>query len=278
MSAAADDDGVELLQRALQAYRLDPGLALHRATEAALTRRVRLDTPLLELGCHDGTFGALALDGRVAVADRIGCDLDTDGFSLARNRYRQLVAADGTRLPWRDASFGSAVCNSVLTHVDDLPACLAELRRVLRPGGRLVASVPTPRFHPAFAPARCLRALGLRARAEKLSRDYDARWHQRHFLDRSGWESALAAAGLRLERWDEYFDGAGSWAWSAWFVAWRAGPGRVNLGALARRLLPAGSSRTRRIEGHLARRLAPHMRPVADGAGGSALWVAVRTG
>jgi SAM-dependent methyltransferase len=45
------------------------------------------------------------------------------------------------RIPLRDASCGAVVARDVLEHVDDR-AALAECRRVLRPGGVLVASVP----------------------------------------------------------------------------------------------------------------------------------------
>ncbi len=51
-------------------------------------------------------------------------------------------AADLTALPFRDASFGFAICSHVLEHIGDDRAAIAELFRVLVPGGRAVVMVP----------------------------------------------------------------------------------------------------------------------------------------
>jgi len=52
------------------------------------------------------------------------------------------VVADLHDLPLADASFDVVVCTEVLEHVAEPAVVLAELRRVLRPGGRLLVTVP----------------------------------------------------------------------------------------------------------------------------------------
>jgi len=84
---------------------------LHFAPEHALDRRLE---PLPEL-------------------ERVTCDLDGGGVD---------VAADITALPFEDACFDAVLCSHVLEHVDDDRAAMAELARVLRPGGWLVVLVP----------------------------------------------------------------------------------------------------------------------------------------
>lgn len=53
-----------------------------------------------------------------------------------------VVRGDLQRLPLPDAAFDAAVCAEVLEHLDDDAAALAELARVLRPGGLLLVTVP----------------------------------------------------------------------------------------------------------------------------------------
>jgi SAM-dependent methyltransferase len=52
------------------------------------------------------------------------------------------VLAIGDRLPFRDATFDTVLCTEVLEHVPDAAAVVAELTRVLRPGGAVLVTVP----------------------------------------------------------------------------------------------------------------------------------------
>ncbi len=53
------------------------------------------------------------------------------------------VQGNGLELPFPDGSFDRVIASEVLEHVPDDLGVMAELRRVLRPGGRLAATVPT---------------------------------------------------------------------------------------------------------------------------------------
>jgi len=57
----------------------------------------------------------------------------------ARLTNVQLALADASALPFADAAFDSVTSGFLLRNVVDLPRCLAEMCRVLRPGGRAVA-------------------------------------------------------------------------------------------------------------------------------------------
>jgi len=50
--------------------------------------------------------------------------------------------ANAYHLPFRDGSFGVAVCTEVLEHTQSPQVVLSELRRVLKPGGKLLLSAP----------------------------------------------------------------------------------------------------------------------------------------
>ena len=98
-----------------------------------VTRRV------LDVGCAFG-FGTNQLPGRLVVGiDRSACYLDR-----ARHTYPRLALAraDALDLPFADASFDAVVALDVLEHLRDPRDGIEEIRRVLRPGGQLILSVP----------------------------------------------------------------------------------------------------------------------------------------
>ena len=72
----------------------------------------------------------------LAVNPGLNC-VSVDMFDPTADR-----AADLTALPFCDASFDFAICSHVLEHIDDDRAAMAELFRVLAPGGRAVVMVP----------------------------------------------------------------------------------------------------------------------------------------
>ncbi|GGT27743.1 class I SAM-dependent methyltransferase [Nonomuraea spiralis] len=91
---------------------------------------------LLDLGCGTGvvTAAALALGAEVTAVDSSPAMLDV----VARRHPGATVrGATLPVLPFDDGSFDAAAGNFVINHVTDTPATLAELHRVLRPGGAL---------------------------------------------------------------------------------------------------------------------------------------------
>jgi demethylmenaquinone methyltransferase/2-methoxy-6-polyprenyl-1,4-benzoquinol methylase len=78
----------------------------------------------------------------------IGLDFSEKMLDRARMKGPEVewVQGDVLALPFEDASFDSATVGFGIRNVDDLEAGLRELRRVLRPGGRLaILEITTPR-------------------------------------------------------------------------------------------------------------------------------------
>lgn len=118
-------------------YALAPSAVLIRTAEAELFSALPAEPPILDLCCGDGFFSSLICPGGVEV----GCDLSLLALQKAHNRgqYRQVVCADVTkRIPFQDKGFQTVMSNSSLEHVSDIDASLREIRRVLKPGGRLI--------------------------------------------------------------------------------------------------------------------------------------------
>jgi 2-polyprenyl-3-methyl-5-hydroxy-6-metoxy-1,4-benzoquinol methylase len=143
------------------------------ARRSFLLDRVAAGGRVLDLGCGDGAFAA-ALVGA-------GCTVtmaDVADEALRRARVRAPAAeavklAEGAPLPFGEDAFDVVWAGEVLEHVADVVGLLAEVRRVLRWGGRLLVTTPwhgrlviaadahfDPRSdHLRFFSARTLRAV-----------------------------------------------------------------------------------------------------------------------
>jgi SAM-dependent methyltransferase len=91
--------------------------------------RARTSGRTLDIGCGEGRF----LTGGI-----VGLDVDHDRLRTARERSRSLVRGDAHALPFRDGSFDTAYANRVLNDAGRIDDVLDEVRRTLRPGGRLL--------------------------------------------------------------------------------------------------------------------------------------------
>lgn len=92
---------------------------------------------VLEVGCGWGELAA-----RIATelgADVSALDLSPRMVELARERGVDAIVGDVQELPYADEAFDVVVAAWMLYHVPDLERGLAEIVRVLRPGGSLVA-------------------------------------------------------------------------------------------------------------------------------------------
>jgi ubiquinone/menaquinone biosynthesis C-methylase UbiE len=125
--------------------------------EVELCERYGRDRHVLECGCGTG----LILE-RIARFARhaSGIDLSPGMLELARSRGLDVREGSVTDLPFDDASFDLTCSFKVLAHVPDIGKALAEMARVTRPGGVILAEFYNP---------WSLRGLAKRAYAGKIS-------------------------------------------------------------------------------------------------------------
>lgn len=99
----------------------------------------------LDYGCGAGQIVERLRNRGV---DAWGCDIFYEGGDYSSQVQRALFDAgvirriEGGRIPFDDASFDCVTSNQVFEHVSDLDAVLAEIARVLKPGGRLLCLFP----------------------------------------------------------------------------------------------------------------------------------------
>jgi SAM-dependent methyltransferase len=104
----------------------------------------------LDVGCGEGRVGrALSAEGHRVV----GIDSSPTLLELAREAggYEELVCGDAAELPWAATSFDLAIAYMSLQDVNDLRGALAEIARVLEPGGRLCLAIVHPLNRPPDA-------------------------------------------------------------------------------------------------------------------------------
>ena len=121
---------------------------------------LRAGDRLLDFGCGGGrhSFEAMRRGAVVTALDSdrealtgappSGCAamLDEDKETAEAGGQGHVVAGDGPSLPFPDGCFDRVIAAEVLEHVPDDAAVLAELARVLRPGGLMAVTVP--RWYP----------------------------------------------------------------------------------------------------------------------------------
>lgn len=92
---------------------------------------------ILEVGCGTGHWPSVLQDSENYVT---GLDFSVEMLARAHTLVPgiDLIRGRVERLPWPAGSFDRVFCINALHHFDDKPAFLAEVRRVLRPGGRFL--------------------------------------------------------------------------------------------------------------------------------------------
>jgi ubiquinone/menaquinone biosynthesis C-methylase UbiE len=99
---------------------------------------------VVDVGCGTGNLLPFLSASGARMEGCAGVDLSPEMLRVAVGKARDVeartafVGGDAERLPLRDASFDTAVSASALHYWGDAHAGLAEIRRVLRPGGRLL--------------------------------------------------------------------------------------------------------------------------------------------
>jgi SAM-dependent methyltransferase len=127
------DDLGELLGHRIPSDHSRQVLADHYA-ERLRGRRV------MDLGCGTGDSVDLFRAADPAV-EWVGVDVEESPEVAERVRTdAEFVSFDGRRLPFDDASFDIVFCKQVLEHVEHPRELIAEVARVLRPGGQLAGS------------------------------------------------------------------------------------------------------------------------------------------
>jgi SAM-dependent methyltransferase len=188
----------DYLVELLKAYWFAPPVALWRAIELRVAAQESYEHPLLDLGCGDGRTGRALFETQQPVD--VGLDPWMDQLRQAADScvYRHVDQADGHAIPYVDQHFATVFSNSVLEHIRDVEPVLREVRRVLKPGGRFIFTVPSDAFRSMLDGYARRMAAGDAAGAEAYAAVVDERLEHYHYHSPKAWQRLLAEAGMTL--------------------------------------------------------------------------------
>jgi 2-polyprenyl-6-hydroxyphenyl methylase/3-demethylubiquinone-9 3-methyltransferase len=149
----------------------------------------------LDAGCGTGTLARFlaARKGCKVLGVDASAEMISSCAATPNTEFRQIPDICETALP--DAAFDGVLCSSMLEYVPDPVAALHELRRVLRPNGLLLVSVPNahPVAHwPVLIMYRLTKHFGRRRWFEYLD-------HSKHCFSESRFRALLHSCGFRAD-------------------------------------------------------------------------------
>lgn len=223
--------------------------SLLRAVEARFYKDIDLPSPVLDLGCGDGHFASVAFSQKID----FGLDPWAEPIREAKTwgAYTFLTRADGSKMPFRDQYFASAVSNSVLEHIPNIEVVLVELHRVLKREAPFIFCVPNHQLNSSLSIANYAERLKLPSLADKYRLFFDKVARHYHCDPPEIWQSRLNRCGFEIVDFWHYFSPSATavMEWGHYFGLpslvsrkltgkWILAPTRWNLGIIYRILKP----------------------------------------
>lgn len=180
-------------------------LSLHQPLGERMLRKRRFDLrgakDILDVGAGAGQITRHLLKYADPSARITGIDLSHEMLRRARRRMNsarpQYIAADLTQLPFKDQSFDCITCGYVLEHLSDARDGLAELSRVLVPGGRLLLLTTEDNFGGAWTSRVWYCRTYNRRELRAISHEAGLEWKQELWFSRM--HRMFKAGGICVE-------------------------------------------------------------------------------
>lgn len=144
---------------------------------------------ILDLGCGEGEIA------RQVFGRKIEWGLDNDQIMVEKAKkskvYKRVILAGAEKILLNNGEVDLVFSNSVLEHIKDIDKVLKEIRRLLKPGGLLIITMPSDKL---------CEYLGW---GKLYGRWFNKKYHHYHLYSLKKWEELLRKEGLRLV--DSYY-------------------------------------------------------------------------
>lgn len=173
--------------------------ALIRANEIKALEGVEFLNPSLDVGCGDGLVAKVLLSKEGKKFDW-GIDLSRKEVSKATKigAYKNCCVANVYNLPFDKNFFKTVFSNSTIEHLKNLDQALSEITRVLKPGGKLIVTVPSPYLSEYLLGNRLLKTLGLPFLGDLYAKFFHLLVRHYNIFDHKSWGRILEKHKLTL--------------------------------------------------------------------------------
>ncbi len=171
-------------------------VAIWRSVEAKYLANEKIKAPVIDLGCGFGEFMQCFTDKKID----IGLDISKRDLSMAgkTNKYKKLILADARKMPFADNTFYTIISISTLEHIKNSNKLLKECYRVLKPGGKIIASIETDRVDNNTFYRPMLKKYGLKSISKYLTKKYNSFFKRHILLNNNEWKKLFEKNGFKI--------------------------------------------------------------------------------